>query len=106
MQNAERVGSALKEHLCGIAENSKIIGDVRGLGLMIGVELVKDKVTKARAKKATEKVMVGCFERGLMLLPCGPNGIRFSPPLTITEKEADTAVEIFAAALHEVESSM
>ncbi len=106
MQNAERIGSALKEHLCGIAESSKLIGDVRGLGLMIGVELVKDKVTKERAKKEANQVIQACFERGLMVLPCGPNGIRFSPPLNITIQEAEAAVQIFAEALFDVESKM
>jgi 4-aminobutyrate aminotransferase len=104
--NAEKVGSALKEQLCGIAESSTMIGDIRGLGLMIGVELVKDKNTKERAKKETGDVMAACFERGLMVLPCGPNGIRFSPPLNITEKEAETAAEIFAEALFSVEAKL
>jgi len=106
MQNAERIGSSMKEHLEGLAKSSKMIGDVRGLGLMIGVELVKDKTTKERAKKEAEKVISACFERGLMLLPCGPNSIRFSPPLTITEAEAETALEIFAEALFDVESKL
>ncbi|MEJ2511221.1 MAG: acetyl ornithine aminotransferase family protein [Anaerolineales bacterium] len=106
MQNAEKVGSALKEQLSGVAESSKMIGDVRGLGLMIGVELVKDKTTKTRAKKETEKVMLACFERGLMVLPCGPNSIRFSPPLNITIEQAETAVEIFSEALFVVESKL
>lgn len=106
MQNAEKIGSVLKENLNGIAAESKMIGDVRGLGLMIGVELVKDKTTKARAKKETEKVMAACFERGLMVLPCGPNSIRFSPPLNITQEQADTAVQIFAEALFAVENNL
>lgn len=106
MENAVKIGSALKENLCGVAESSKLIGDVRGLGLMIGVELVKDKSTKVRAKHETEAVMRAAFERGLMLLPCGPNSIRFSPPLNITQQDADTAVEIFAEALFDVEEGM
>lgn len=106
MQNAENIGSELKENLCGIAQSSKLIGDVRGLGLMIGVELVKDKVTKEKAKRETEAVMMAAYKRGLMLLPCGPNSIRFSPPLNITQKEANIAVEIFAEALYDVESHL
>ena len=73
---------------------------------MIGVELVKDKKTKVKAKKETEEVMLECFKRGLMVLPCGPNSIRFSPPLNITEEQAETALEIFAEALFEVESKL
>lgn len=104
MENAAVIGAAMKENLEDIATSSKLIGDVRGLGLMIGVELVKDKTTKEKAKKETEEVMVACFERGLMVLPCGPNSIRFSPPLNISQQEADTALNIFAEALADVES--
>jgi 4-aminobutyrate aminotransferase len=106
MANAAKIGSAMKESLCGIAESSKLIGDVRGLGLMIGVELVKEKTTKVKAKKEVEDVVYACFERGLMLLPCGPNSVRFSPPLNITQQEADTAVDIFAEALFDIESKL
>jgi 4-aminobutyrate aminotransferase-like enzyme len=51
-------------------------------------------------------VMLACFERGLMVLPCGPNSIRFSPPLNITIEQAETAVEIFSEALFDVESKL
>lgn len=106
MENATKVGSALKENLHGIAKSSKMIGDIRGLGLMISVEMVLDKDSKEKAKYETEEVMNACFERGLMVLPCGPNSIRFSPPLNITQQEADTAVEIFAEALFDVEKKL
>jgi 4-aminobutyrate aminotransferase len=104
MENAARVGARLMGHLRDLAAESRLIGDVRGLGLMIGVELVRDKVTKAKAKKETDEVVRACFERGLMVLPCGSNSIRFSPPLTITETEADTAFAVFADGLAEVET--
>jgi len=103
MDNAVRVGGRLLGNLRDLAEESRLIGDVRGLGLMIGVELVKDKKTKARATEETNQLIVGCFKRGLIELPCGPNSLRFSPPLTITEEQADTAFRIFADALAEVE---
>jgi 4-aminobutyrate aminotransferase len=69
------------------------------------VELVKDKKTKTRAKKETDRLALECFRRGLLVLPCGPNSVRFSPPLIITEAEADVAVDIFADALAAVEST-
>jgi len=103
LENATRVGNRLLGRLRELARTSRLIGDVRGLGLMIGVELVKDRETKARAHEETEQVMMGCFRRGLMILPCGPNALRFTPPLVITEEQADRAVEIFAEALEEVE---
>jgi 4-aminobutyrate aminotransferase len=104
-ENANRIGARLMDNLRDLAEESRIIGDVRGLGLMIGVEFVKDKESKFKAKQETNEVMRGCFKRGLIVLPCGDNSIRFSPPLTITEAEADAAFEIFAAALVEVEGN-
>jgi 4-aminobutyrate aminotransferase len=104
MENATQLGQKLRSELDNLAAESRLIGDVRGLGLMVGVELVKDKGTKARAKEAAHEVVQGCFRRGLLLLPCGPNSIRFAPPLTITAAEIDTALAIFADALAEVES--
>ncbi|MFC1936241.1 acetyl ornithine aminotransferase family protein [Chloroflexota bacterium] len=103
MANATQIGKKLKENLEGLAQSSRMIGDVRGLGLMIGVELVKDKHTKERAKAETEDLMLECFKRGLLVLPCGPNSIRFSPPLNITDQQAETAFEIFADSLTAIE---
>ena len=103
MENVTRVGARLTGNLQNLAQESRLIGDVRGRGLMIGVEFVTDKETKAKAKKETDEVMLACFNRGLMVLPCGDNSIRFSPPLVITDAQADTAFEIFADALVEVE---
>ncbi len=103
LENATRVGERLLANLHELAEESRLIGDVRGLGLMVAVEMVKDKETKEIAKAETRAVMLECFKRGLLLLPCGPNSMRFSPPLIITEAQADTAFEIFAEALAAVE---
>jgi 4-aminobutyrate aminotransferase len=105
MENATRLGQRLQSKLDDLAAESRLIGDVRGLGLMVGVEMVKDRRTKVRAKRETHRVVQGCFRRGLLLLPCGPNSIRFAPPLTINAAEIDTAVAIFADALAEVEST-
>lgn len=106
MENAARVGERLLGNLRELVRESRLIGDVRGLGLMIGVEMVKDKETKEIAKAETDAVMLECFKRGLLLLPCGPNSMRFSPPLIITEAQAGTAFEIFAEALAEVEKGV
>jgi 4-aminobutyrate aminotransferase len=103
MDNATRVGERLLGNLRELAQESYLIGDVRGLGLMIAVEMVKDKETKEPGKAEAEAVVQACFRRGLLLLPCGPNSIRFSPPLLLTEAQADTAFGIFAEALAEVE---
>jgi 4-aminobutyrate aminotransferase len=103
--NAARVGTQLQGKLHGLASESRLLGDVRGLGLMIGVELVRDKTTKTRAIKEAKRVVAECFKRGLLLLPCGPNSIRFSPPLILTETQAETAFQIFAESLAAVERS-
>lgn len=106
MENATQVGSQLLDKLNELKATSKLIGDVRGLGLMIGVELVKDKETKERAGQEVEKVIQESFLRGLVLLPCGPNNIRFAPPLNITVEEMNAAYDIFAEALAHVEAGM
>ena len=100
--NAARVGQQLLANLRDLAPESPLIGDVRGLGLMVAVELVEDKERRVPAKKKADAVVQACFRRGLLLLPCGPSSIRFSPPLIITEAQADTAFSIFAEALAEV----
>ncbi|MBN1138420.1 MAG: acetyl ornithine aminotransferase family protein [Anaerolineae bacterium] len=104
LDNAARVGGRLIDQLRSLAGASRLIGDVRGLGLMIGVEMVRDKRTKAKAVKERDHLVLECFKRGLILLPCGPNSVRFSPPLIITQAQADTALGIFAEALAVVEN--
>jgi 4-aminobutyrate aminotransferase len=106
LQQVTAVGERLMGRLKDLARTSRLIGDVRGLGLMIGVELVRDKETKERAKAETEAVVQACYQHGLLTLPCGPNSIRFSPPLILTHAEADIAFEIFAEALAEVEQKV
>ncbi len=103
LENATRIGNLLLGRLQELEASSRLIGNVRGLGLMIGVEFVKDKTTKAKARQETERVVRECFRRGLLTLPCGPNSLRFSPPLIITEAQANTALEIFAEAVAAVE---
>jgi 4-aminobutyrate aminotransferase len=103
LANATNIGLHMMESLQGLALSSHLIGDVRGLGLMIGVEMVKDKQTKEKAKHETEEIMLEAFKRGLMFLPCGPNSMRFSPPLNITTEQADMAISVFAEALEVVE---
>ena len=102
--NAADVGAHLKNGLLAIAETHRLIGDVRGRGLMIGVELVRDRQTKERAPEERDAVVSASFARGLLLLGAGRNAIRFSPPLVLTREQADIAVRIFDEALLEVEA--
>jgi 4-aminobutyrate aminotransferase len=103
--NAADVGRHLQEALVALMAKHKLIGDVRGRGLMVGVELVRDRQTKERAIEERDAVVNAAFTRGLLLLGAGKNAIRFSPPLVLTRAQADTAVRIFEESLSEVERS-
>ena len=69
---------------------------------MIGVELVKDPVTKEKAIEERNKFIQACFEKGLLILGCGENVIRLIPPLIITQKETDTALTILEEVLQKI----
>jgi 4-aminobutyrate aminotransferase len=102
MKNATEVGAHLMAGLKNLMLKHTLIGDVRGRGLMIGVELVRDRQTKERASEERDAVVNSAFKRGLLILGAGKNAIRFSPPLVITRAEADVAIRIFDEALAEV----
>jgi 4-aminobutyrate aminotransferase len=103
MANAADVGGHLRAGLAALADKHPLIGDVRGRGLMIGVELVRDRQTKERAGRERDAVVSAAFARGLLLLGAGANAIRFSPPLVLTRELADIAIRLFDEALTEVE---
>jgi 4-aminobutyrate aminotransferase len=71
-----------------------LVGDVRGRGLMIGVEIVTDKKAKTPGGAERDRIVELAFERGLLLLGCGPNTIRICPPLIVTKEQADIAMDI------------
>jgi 4-aminobutyrate aminotransferase len=94
MENARVVGEHLKGRLCELMSRHHVIGDIRGLGLMIGAELVRDQETKEPAGPLRDEVVQACFHQGLLLLGCGLSTLRFCPPLVITREQCDTAVSI------------
>lgn len=102
IRNAETVGTHLLEGARALMEKHPIIGDVRGRGLMIGLELVRDRQTKERAVQERNAVVQACFRRGLLVLGAGQNTIRLSPPLVLTRSQADTALRILDEALKEL----
>ncbi|MBZ5557511.1 MAG: acetyl ornithine aminotransferase family protein [Acidobacteriia bacterium] len=102
--NAATVGTRLMDGLKALAAKHPLIGDVRGRGLMIGVELVRDRQTKERATTERDAVVKAAFSKGLLVLGAGKNAIRFSPPLVLTKEQADTAVRLFDEALTDVDS--
>ena len=99
IDNAARVGAHMKARLDEFPKRFPVVGDVRGLGLMIGLELVRDQTTKERAPDVRDKLVAMCFERGVLVLGAGPNSIRICPPLVITQDQADFAVDTIAECL-------
>jgi 4-aminobutyrate aminotransferase len=99
MQNAGDRGAQLLSGLKELQKEFECIGDVRGLGLMIGVELVHDRETKERAPELVSRFLDESFKRGLLMLSCGQNTIRFCPALSVSAEEADTALCIFKDSL-------
>jgi 4-aminobutyrate aminotransferase len=94
LRNSEEVGNHMKRRMADWPKKHKLVGDVRGHGLMIGVELVKNKETKERASEERDRVVELAFERGILLLGCGPNTVRISPPLITTKDQADVAMDV------------
>jgi 4-aminobutyrate aminotransferase len=102
--NAAAVGAHLLEGVRALAERHPLVGEVRGKGLMIGIELVRDRATKERAAAERDRVVLAMFRRGVLVLGAGPNAIRLSPPLVLTKQQADIALEVLDQALTEVEA--
>ena len=99
VQNAATVGAYLLDGLHALMDRHPLIGDVRGRGLMIGIELVRDRTTKERAVTERDALVKACFEHGLLVLGAGRNAIRLSPPLVLSTAQADTAIQILDRAL-------
>jgi 4-aminobutyrate aminotransferase len=93
VDNAARIGAHMKARLGELPKRFPIVGDVRGLGLMIGIEMVRDQATKERAPELRDRLEYLCFERGVLVLGAGPNTLRICPPLIITKDQADYAVD-------------
>jgi 4-aminobutyrate aminotransferase len=91
--NAEQIGRHILERMGDWPKRFRQVGDVRGLGLMIGFELVRDPQTKDRAPEIRDRIQEMAFERGLLVLGAGRNSIRLCPPLMITRDQADFAVD-------------
>lgn len=106
MANAKKVGEYIFSKIQGWPKRFKIVGDVRGQGLMIGVEIVRDQKTKEKAQDLRDKVVVSAFHRGLLTLDSGENSIRMSPPLIIDEEQADCAIRIMEEAIRDTEKGL
>src|SRR6202795_1556395 len=99
VQNSFEVGAYLKAGLERLQKKYDCIGDVRGMGLMLGVEFVSDRASNNPDAELRDRVEIACFERGMIVLGAGANTIRWSPPLIITKENIDVALEIFDEAI-------
>ncbi|MEW6025915.1 MAG: acetyl ornithine aminotransferase family protein [Planctomycetota bacterium] len=100
--NARSTGDYLLKRLKGLQNKYDFVGDVRGKGLMVGIEIVKNRKTKAKDLEKRTKIVNECFKSGILLVGCGENNIRFSPPLIITKSDIDVAMEIMGKVLRKV----
>jgi len=103
VENAAKMGALLKERLTALGTHHKRIADVRGLGLMVGVEFCRPDYNNTPDRQLRERVMQKCFEKGLLLLGCGESTLRFCPPLIVTAEEVETAGRLFDEAIPEAQ---
>jgi 4-aminobutyrate aminotransferase len=99
MEHAARMGQIMQQKVRDMMDRHPTIGEVRGKGLMIGVELVTERATKEPARRVLNDLLHAAFERGLLLLPCGVSTIRFMPPLNISQECVEEGLFIFDRAL-------
>jgi 4-aminobutyrate aminotransferase len=106
MENARKMGKYIFERTADWTSKFKIVGDVRGKGLMVGIELVRDQGTKERAADLRNSIVDRAFHKGLLVLGAGENTLRLSPPLLIDEEQADFAVQTLEACIREAETTI
>jgi 4-aminobutyrate aminotransferase len=93
LANSTEIGNHMLKRMADWPRKHRLVGDVRGRGLMIGVEIVKDQKTKEYGHVERDRIVELAFERGLLFLGCGPSTVRISPPLVVTREEADAAMD-------------
>ena len=101
--NAAKVGDAVMQRLREWPKKHPIVGEVRGRGLMIGIEIVKDQGSRESASEWRNQIETLAFDRGLLILGCGETSIRLAPPLIVKQEEADIALDILEESIAEVE---
>ena len=104
MANAARMGDYILDRLSHWPKKHPIVGDVRGRGLMIGIELVKNQETREPHPEARARVIRRAFEQGLLVLGCGDSTVRLMPPLVVEREHADFALEVIERSVTELES--
>jgi 4-aminobutyrate aminotransferase len=102
-ENAAKIGERMKQRMTGWVKTHPMVGDARGKGLMLAVEIVKDKQSKAPAGAERDRIVELAFKKGLLLLGCGETSIRLSPPLIVSDTQADYALDVLEDCISEVE---
>jgi 4-aminobutyrate aminotransferase len=97
--NSAQVGEYFLGKLRALQQRLPVIGEVRGKGLMIGMELVSDPATRTPAAALCQAVVTKAFQRGLLLLSCGASTVRFMPPLLVTRAQVDEAMQLLEGAM-------
>jgi len=105
IENARRMGEFLFGRMADWRERHKIVGDIRGRGLMIGIEIVRDQKSKERAKDLRDRIVQLAFRKGLLILAAGENSFRLCPPLVVDQEQADFAARALDACISEAEKS-
>jgi 4-aminobutyrate aminotransferase len=103
--NAAKVGEYFMKKLHALAAKYPVVGEIRGKGLMIGMELVTDRASKVPAKRLCDTLITRAYHNGLILLACGQSTVRFMPPLMIAESDVEEAVELLSHSLDQVLAS-
>lgn len=103
LENATKLGGHVLKRLEELKEESEILGDVRGKGLMIGAEIIADQQTKKPGKDEAKEIMLRCWKRGLAIITSGASTLRVAPPLTITPELLDAGLDIVEDVIREVE---
>ncbi|HEX6880688.1 MAG TPA: aminotransferase class III-fold pyridoxal phosphate-dependent enzyme, partial [Terriglobales bacterium] len=94
VENSRKVGAHMLDRMKEWPNKLPLVGDVRGRGLMMGVEIVTDKAKKTPAGNERDRIVDLAFERGILFLGAGPNTVRLSPPLVVSEEQADIALDV------------
>jgi 4-aminobutyrate aminotransferase len=99
LRNSQEVGDHMQKRMADWPKKHKIVGNIRGRGLMIGVEIVKNQTTREYGASERDLIVEAAFERGVLFLGCGPSTIRIAPPLVVTKDEADVAMDVLEEAI-------
>jgi len=102
LENSAEVGAHMMKRMAEWPTKLTLVGDVRGRGLMVGVDIVKDKTTKEYGAAERDRIVEKAFEHGVLFLGCGPSTIRLCPPLVVTKEEADVALDVLEECIQHV----